>query len=158
VRPSRAPRPSPAARDAADASTTSTEPRAPPPQSTATLWRRFGRDAFRATAETIQDIFDVCVAKREPDAQIPVLHRGYWFCIDDADRSTLYTFFTSPSCLRSGSQALRASKAPYRPCRSADSQKQERVASSSDGPRVAVYTRREERLQKFEKTGERIAQ
>jgi len=61
---------------------------------------------------TIQDIFDVRVAKREPDAQLTVYHRGHWFYIDDADIATRYTFFHIAELSRLGLARAEGQGAP----------------------------------------------
>ena len=60
----------------------------------------------------IDDIFNVRVSKRRPDASLAVQHRGYWFYLPENDLASRFTFYHIAELFRLGLAPGSAQDAP----------------------------------------------
>ena len=60
----------------------------------------------------ISDLFQVRFSKSNPNTDLAVQHRGYWFYIPDTDFASRYTFFTLSGLVRLGLSQTAAQEAP----------------------------------------------
>jgi hypothetical protein len=65
-----------------------------------------------SSGRSIEDIFHVRFAQREPDARLAVKHRGVWFYVPDDDLDSRYTFFHLAELFRLGMARGEGQAAP----------------------------------------------
>jgi len=60
----------------------------------------------------IEDLFQIRFSESNPNTDLAVQHRGYWFYIPDTDFASRYTFFTLSGLVRLGLSQTSAQEAP----------------------------------------------